>query len=129
MSSSIIEILRSANEEVEGLEKACALAFHYKDDHPREAVIAERIVKVALDRIQTKSREILELYADYDLRRKHENEIFSGQRFVSEEHRNEVQRQTGISVRMLIHLLYISYFNSRFFIIVIFLECIAWCLG
>ena len=112
MSSSIIEILRSANEEVEGLEKACALAFHYKDDHPREGVIAERIVKVALDRIQAKGREILELYADYDGRRKQENEVFSGQRFISEEHRMEVQRQIGIPVRN--HIFY-SKFSIFYF--------------
>mmetsp|Transcript_14699 Transcript_14699/g.17006 ORF Transcript_14699/g.17006 Transcript_14699/m.17006 type:complete len:94 (+) Transcript_14699:154-435(+) len=43
-----------------------------------------------MDRIQAKSREILELYADIDGKRKRENEVFSGQR-----HANDEMRQNG----------------------------------
>lgn len=98
MSSNIVEILRCSNEEVECLEKACALALHYKDNHPREAVISERIVKSIIERIQKKSVEILELYSDYDGAKKAENEMLSGQRFVSEEHKHRIQQHTGQNV-------------------------------
>jgi splicing factor 3A subunit 3 len=98
MSSNIVEILRSSNEEVECLEKACALALHYKDDHPREAVISERIVKSIIERIQKKSIEILELYGDYDGARKTENDMLSGQHFVSEEHKHRIMQHTGQKV-------------------------------
>lgn len=98
MSSSIAEILRSANEEVECLEKACALALHYKDDHPREVVLAERIVSKIMDRIQSKAKEILHIYADFDGKRKAENEILSGQRFISEEQRVSIVMKTGFQV-------------------------------
>jgi len=98
MSSSVIEILRSANEEVECLEKACALALHYKDDHPREAVLAERIVKAIMHRIQKKSNEILQVYADGDDRRKSENEILAGQQFVTDDQKERIRHQTGVQV-------------------------------
>ena len=98
MSSSIIEILRCSNQELETLEKCLALTLHYKDDHPREAVISDRIVKLLMERIQAKSKEILELYADYDGRKKFENEVFSGHRFVSEDQKLRKHYESGIQV-------------------------------
>ena len=101
MSSSIVEILRSANEEIEWLEKAWALALHYKDDHPREAVLAERIVKTIIERIQKKSKEVLQIYADADGRLDVEKQVLSGQRFLSEEHEQRIIHHTGYQVTFL----------------------------
>lgn len=95
MSSSIVELLRSANQEIESLEKAFYMALDYKDDHPRDTVLAERMMQTIMDRVEKKSKEILEIYADYDGSRKRENEIFSGQRFVSDEQAERIKEQTG----------------------------------
>ena len=52
MSNTVMEILRSKHEEVEQLEKALSKAIAFKDNNPKEKVIAEIVIKKCLDLIQ-----------------------------------------------------------------------------
>ena len=91
MSGSIIERLRALHEEVEILEKAVAKAFHYKDDNPKEAALADHLAKQFISEIQKKSQEILKLYADKDELKKAEIEVLAGQKDVWWQHETQVK--------------------------------------
>ena len=68
MSNTILENLRSKHEEVEQLEKALAKALTYKENNPKERVTAEIIIKKCIEQIQKRSRELISLYEDKELK-------------------------------------------------------------
>lgn len=78
MSNTILELIRSKNEELEHLEKALAKTIAYKDNNPKDKVTAELIIKKFVDEIQKRSRELLEINADRDGLKKEEIDILAG---------------------------------------------------
>ena len=113
MSSSRLELLRSAFEGIESFEKALAQAFAYKEKYvyyvhlncliqPKETVVCDLLIYKFQQNIQKKSKEILSIYNDQEGLLRDENDIFSGQKFNSEEQKermvsqinNKIQTQT-----------------------------------
>ena len=78
MSNTILETLRSKHEEIEQLEKSLSKAITYKDNNPKERVSAENIMKKCINKIQSLSKELIELYEDKDGLYREETQILIG---------------------------------------------------
>jgi len=78
MSNTILEMIRSKNEEIEHLEKALVKAIAFKENNSRERVTADYIIKRFLEEIQKKSCEIIDLNSDKDGFKKEEIDILAG---------------------------------------------------
>lgn len=51
MSSSVVEILRAYHEEIEILEKSLADTFVFRDEHPKDSVLADMMANKIVDQI------------------------------------------------------------------------------
>jgi len=93
MSNTIIEMIRSNNEEIEHLEKALVKAIAFKENNSKERVTADYIIKRFIEDIQKRSNELLDLYADKDGLRKEEIDILAGNKNYLESNLNLLNSQ------------------------------------
>ncbi|OMJ96095.1 hypothetical protein SteCoe_268 [Stentor coeruleus] len=78
--SSEIEQLRSNQEEIEYLEKAIVKAMFFKSQNPRNVILADYIIKIFLDEIQSRSVQALKIYQDEDHLKREEISFLEGNR-------------------------------------------------
>lgn len=75
---SIIEQLRSAQEDIENLERASVKALFLKSQNPKYVVLADFMIKEFLEEIQSKSVKALKIYQDEDGLKKSELQVLEG---------------------------------------------------
>ena len=80
MASSILEQLRSDQEDIEYLEKAIVKALFLKSENPRNVVLADFMIKQFIDSIVENSVRSLKIYQDADGLKSSEREFLEGQR-------------------------------------------------
>jgi splicing factor 3A subunit 3 len=93
MSNTILEMIRSKNEEIEHLEKALVKAIAFKENNSKERVTAEYIIKRFIEDIQKRSADLLDIYSDKDGLRKEEIDILAGNKNYLESNLNLLNNQ------------------------------------
>jgi hypothetical protein len=86
MSNSILEMIRSKQEDIENLEKALSKAIAFKENNvsilfitqPREQIVADTLIKRFTDEIQKRSKELLDISYDKEGSKKEEVDILKG---------------------------------------------------
>jgi splicing factor 3A subunit 3 len=78
MSNTILEMIRSKNEEIEHLDKALAKAIAFKENNPKERIIADLLIKNLLASLQKRAKELLEIAEDRDGVKKEEIDVLAG---------------------------------------------------
>lgn len=79
MSGSVLEQLRSSQEDTEFLERAVVKALFLKSDNPRNQLVADLMIKAFLEEIQKRSTLALKLYEDKDKLKREEIRILEGE--------------------------------------------------
>eukprot|EP00743_Colponemidia_sp_Colp-15_P002043 GILK01002217.1.p1 GENE.GILK01002217.1~~GILK01002217.1.p1 ORF type:complete len:527 (+),score=101.66 GILK01002217.1:73-1653(+) len=78
MSSAVLELARSSQEEIENIEKAIAKALAKKADKPKDSLLYDHAISKLLTQAQARSKDALDIYADEDNARKEELAILAG---------------------------------------------------
>ncbi|VWU51544.1 splicing factor 3A subunit 3, putative [Hepatocystis sp. ex Piliocolobus tephrosceles] len=87
MSQFLIEQIRYLHEEIELIEKAIAELIENKVENPKKKLLYDYSINYLLDKIQNKSKLLLQLYDDEDNLKKEEMQFISGK---TSEEKNDI---------------------------------------